>query len=449
MQSRVPTSYMKVPYQPAKVAALTLDEQPNLQFASSAEARTDTLYTALVVGAAFVLYVASAYFLELRKGTTHFGADAWYYLALAKGDVLHRITQDYYLDRVARFHPATVLAAAGWMQVFGPLERLVPAAYLLKAMFAAIGALGVWAAMWAYATVASRRAAILFGVVYATSLGVWYFSCIEESKILTASLSTLYVALYLHIRQEPTVRGVGLLAAVLFAACMNEVVSAFLVVVPLIDTVVRYGWDWRKGLWIPIHALVAPLSFLLMEQVMYGRMVGMSHPEGSTHFGMFFSYLARGDHSLGSLYAFVVNWLFFNMAAPSIDALYGVPAGANFKGYFGPSLMSYFTSLTSAGAALLFCVLLAAVVASRRTVSVGPWHGVLLGLAAYTLVRGVFFFLFNPYEPLLFSPAVTLAHLLLVGIPLAAAKFPAKPLAVGAFAALLFVANGAFIVFGQ
>jgi hypothetical protein len=72
--------------------------------------------------------------------------------------------------------------------------------------------------------------------------------------------------------------------------------------------------------------------------------------------------------------------------------------------------------------------------------------GLLLGLLAYTLIRGLFFIIFNPYEPLLFSSAVTLAHMLLIGIPFATSKFPAKGLLLAALALLLFTVNGAFIV---
>jgi hypothetical protein len=41
---------------------------------------------------------------------------------------------------------------------------------------------------------------------------------------------------------------------------------------------------------------------------------------------------------------------------------------------------------------------------------------------------------------------VTLAHMLLIGIPFATSKFPAKGLLLAALALLLFTVNGAFIV---
>jgi hypothetical protein len=76
----------------------------------------------------------------------------------------------------------------------------------------------------------------------------------------------------------------------------------------------------------------------------------------------------------------------------------------------------------------------------------GYLAAILIALGAYTLLRGAFFFVFNPREPLLFSPAVTLAVLLMAAGPLAASEFPAKRVLLSAVAVLLFVTNGAFII---
>jgi hypothetical protein len=58
---------------------------------------------------------------------------------------------------------------------------------------------------------------------------------------------------------------------------------------------------------------------------------------------------------------------------------------------------------------------------------------------------GLGFLIFNSREPLLNSPATTLPHLLLIGIPFTASSFPAKRSLLAIFAVLLFIANGAFI----
>ena len=413
---------------------------------------TNIMLGVLVAGATFALYWASSFVLHARTATTHFGADSWYYAELAQGYIFARLPSNYYLDRVTRFHPTTVGLAAAWMHVFQPLTQWIAPLHILKAMFAAVGAAGALAAVWAFAAFVPRRTALVLGMIYATSFGVWYFASFEESKIVTATLSTLYIAGYLHLRKTWTAHGAALLTAVLLLACLNEMTAGFLVIIPVIDTLTRYGWSWRKGRWIVAHALAGPAAFIIIEGVIFGRLVATTHPEGTSHFGMLFYYIARNYYSLDVLYAFVANWWFFNIAAPTVDAMYHVPAGANYKGYFEPSLLNYLKSPASVGVAMSFCAL---VVASalprfrpndRGGMAVDNLSGLLLALLAFTMLRAVFFFVFNPAEPLLFSPTVTLPHLLILAIPFMMSKVPAKPFLLAAVCILLFVANGAFII---
>ena len=414
-------------------------------------------FCVLFAAAVFCVYMATAIVLEARNATTHFGADSWYYAELAKGDVFSQIKQSYNLDRVARFHPTTVVFAAAWMQVLWPLTAWVPALYVLKAMFALFGAIGAWAALSAFATILPRRDAILFSVIYATSFGVWYFASFEESKIITATLSTLYIAVYLRIRNAPTPRGIFALTMVLLVACLNEMISGFLAIIPMVELVVRRQWSWHSVRWITAHVLTIPVALFVIEGLMFNRMVAATHPEGTSHVGMLFAYIARNKYNLEIVYSFVSNWLLFNVAAPAPDASFGVPPDANYrgipyKGYFAPLLMNYFTHPTSAGVAILFCVLLLALLLPRYRPRFGTcarlpaMSAIVLALVAFTLLRGVFFFVFNPNEPLLFSPAVTLPHLLLAAIPFTYSKLPAKGLLLASFAVLLFIANGAFMI---
>ena len=410
-------------------------------------AASSIILLALIPTAAFALYWGSSFLLETRKATTHFGADTWYYAELAKENVIANIANSYHLDRVARFHPVTVAIAAAWMQIFGFLTPWIAPLSLLKALFSAVGAVGVWAAMWAFRAVAPRGNAALFGIIYAVSFGVWYFASIEESKIVSASLAALYIAIYMHLRDRWTVLGAALLTGVLLLACLNEMVSGFLVAIPALDTLLRYGWDWRRGRWIALHALAGPTAFAIIEGILFGRLVAVSHPEGTSHFGMLFFYISRNKYTLAQLYEFVINWLFFNIAAPTPHALHAVPAWANYKGYFTPSLANYLRA--PASAALVGLVVAMAVMTflrSSRIKSVPGAAGLLLAFGCYSLVRAVFFAVFNPYEPLLFSPSVTLAHMLILGIPFAASEVPMKPIWLGALAALLFLVNGAFII---
>jgi hypothetical protein len=403
---------------------------------------------ALLGVAAFVLYAVSSLHLETTHRTTHFAADTWFYAELANGGVLGRIADNYYLDRIFRFHPTTVLLAAGWMKVLSPLTAWIAPLHLLKGLFSAIGAIGVCAAMWAFSAVVPRRTAILLGVIYASSLSIWYFSSIEESKIVTATLNALYIATYLHLRTVWTLPRAALLTAILLVACLNEIVAAFLVVIPLVDTLMQRSWGLRHIRWIVAHALAAPVALAILESLMRGRIGAAGfHPEGANHFSMFFYYLSKNDYSPLSLYTFAVRWLFFSVAAPSYDGSYGANAGINYGGDFEVALANYVSSPASAGLVVLFGVMLVAIVLPRyRAETLGGLTGVFLGLLAYAALRGVFFLVFIPHECILFSSSIVLAHLLVIAIPFAASRFPAKPGLLAAVAVLLLITNGAFIV---
>jgi len=397
---------------------------------------------ALIALAAFLLYWSSALVLHGRAGTTHFGADAHIYSKLAWG-ILD--------DRITRFHPLTTAIAAVWMKVLSPLSPWVEPETLLKAMFAAAGAVGVWAALWAFAAVVPRRYVVLLGAIYATSLAVWYFSSIEESKIISTTLAALYIAVYLHLRTNWTLRGALLLTAILLFACLNEVIAGFLVIIPAVDTLVQRGWDWRYGLWIFWHALTAPLTLLFLEGVVNGRLTGAgTTAEGASHISMLIFYVTRNEFDFETIYGFLIKWLFFNMAAPSMDAtLYPGLPGSN-AGDFDERLRDYFGSPLSIALVALFGLVLAAAAWPRGREEGAPAvpAGILPALAAFALLRGVFFLIFNPGECLLFSSGTTLTHMLLIGIPFAASRFPARQAILAASAMLLLIVNGSFIIGG-
>ena len=150
-------------------------------------------------------------------------------------------------------------------------------------------------------------------------------------------------------------------------------------------------------------------------------------------------YASGNDFSAASLYSFVVNWLFFNIAAPTPDAAHAVAAWPDHPAYFEPALANYFFSPVSASLVALFGVMIVACACPGIVPKVPPTRpSILLALMAYTLLRGLFFFIFNPPEPLLFSPAVTLAHMLVISIVFIASSFPAKRMILAAFAMLLF-----------
>lgn len=415
---------------------------PGRQSEALAGATGRLLASALLAAAAFGLYWGSSFVLEARGATTHFGADTWYYTELARGNLFERVATDSHLDRIVRFHPLTFGMAAAWMQILAPLTAWIAPVHILKAMFAAVGAAGVWAAVSAFSAVVPRRYVVLFGALYAVSFGVWFFASIEESKIVSASLAAWYIACYLHLRRNWTARGALALTAILLLACLNEMVAGFLVVIPMVDTLLRRGVELRPLGWIAAHALAAPLAFLIIEGLIYGQLPPPTNPEGESHFGMLFYYLAKNYRDAEMAYLFVVNWLFFNVTAPTIDALHWAPPGV-----FEPSLGNYFSAPVRAAAATLFVAMI--LVSLRQA-----WldrraeasASIIAALAAYIVLRGLFFFLFDPPEPLLFSSSITLALILVIAIPFAASALPRKRALLAAAGLLLFANNGAFII---
>lgn len=404
--------------------------------------RSLRVYCAVVACAAFGLYWFSSFMLESHGATMHFGADTSGYTEFAHGGVFARMADTYDLDRIMRFHLTTATIAAGWMAVLRPLTQWIAPLYLLKALFALVAAVGVWAAMSAFAVVMPRRYVILFGIIYAVSFSVWYFASIQESKIVSGTLATVYIASYLQLRKKWTTHGVVRLTAILLLACMNELVAGFLIIIPVVDTLMQRGLDWRHGRWIVAHALVGPLAFAILEGFARLFLAPDAHPEGASHLSMLIYYVSRGYHGADMLYLFIANWLFFSLAAPTPNAPLWTPPG-----FFEPALLNYFSSPVPAILVALFAAtIVVSVVKRKRIEGCTGLAGVGLGLIVYTLVRGTFFFVFDPPEALLFSSSVTLAHLLIIAIPFAAMDFPGKPVLLSALALLLFATNQAFII---
>ncbi len=409
--------------------------------------RGSIVLPSLVIACAFALYWLSSVALQMRHAPPYFGADPWYYVKLADPDVFGRTLKDYHLDRIARFHPTTVALAVVWMKLVSPLSAWFDLPTLLRAMSAAIGAAGVWAAMSAFGAVLSRRYAVLFGAIYALSFGVWYFSSIEESKIVTATLSSLYIAGYMHLRLSWSKARAGLLLAIFLLGCLNEIVSGFLVVIPLVDAIMQRRLDLRCFKWIAAHVVAGAAALLILEGVLNRLLLaGPKLIEEASHFSMMITYVLKNEYGAASLHQMLANWLFFNIAAPAAKAEHALPLWPLYKGYFEPSLASYLASpLTVALAVLLGLMVAASLLPRYRAKTFGDASGMLAPLAAYTAVRALFFFVFNPAEALLFSPAVTLAHLLILGVPFAASSFPAKRVLLAAFAVLLLLVNGRFM----
>ena len=388
----------------------------------------------LIVGVAFAVYLLSALYLGARGGTSYFGADPEYYVWLER---------HFQHDTATRFHPATVVLGLGWMKLFSPLETWIAPHILLKALFAAVGAVGVFGAIAAFTVLLPRGYALLGGIIYASSLGVWYFAAIPESKILTATLSALYIAVYARYRDDWNApRTIGL-NAILAVACLNEIVAGFLIAIPAVDALLR-GINWPRIRWIGVQVAVAVTALLVLELVVNGWVVPRSgSPAEQSHFALLIHYVTKFKYNLAKFQDFAANWYLFNLVAPTPHALWWPQTG----GYFEPNLTAYLESpLAMTAVFIIAMMIVAAWLPAVRAATFGVADGLLLPLAAYAIVRTVFFVIFVPDEALLFSPAVTLAHWLTLLVPFAASRFPAKRALLAALCVLLFAVNSSFMV---
>jgi hypothetical protein len=403
--------------------------------------RRSGLTTAAILIAAFALYWTSSFSLEQRHATAFFGADTGQYTQLAAGE---------FNDRLLRLHPVTVALALVWMKLFSPLTAWLGPLAVLKAMFALIGAIGAAAAFSAFSVFTPRREALLWGVIYASSTAVWYFSSIEESKIVSTTLAAIYVAIYLHLRSNWSRSRAAALTVVFFAACLNEITAAFLAAIPALDLILKHRLQLRAYTWLALHALVAPAALLVLEFGIRRSLAAIAAiPEGNTFVEIFFYYFSRNVYDLKTLSDFLHRWFLFNIAAPE-PAIRHANMNIGYGGDFDATLLGYFSSPLSAATLLSLAAVFVAALCCRSRASGAPQaKGIMPGLAAYAAVRMIFFFLFLPGECLLYSPSVTLAHLLFLAIPFAASQFRYKTFALAACALLLFANNAVFIFAAQ
>ncbi|MCW5676759.1 MAG: hypothetical protein AB7O46_11880 [Xanthobacteraceae bacterium] len=405
---------------------------------------------AAILCAAFALYWATSFILEAHDATTRFGADTWFYTKIADGRALARVGENYHLDRIFRFHPVTVVLGAGWMGLFGWLSAWMTPYHILKAMFALIGALNVYAAMTAFAAVMPRKHVAFWGVIYAVSLGVWFFSSIEESKIVSTALAAAYIAVYLHLRTQWSQPRAILLTVILLFACLNEIVAGFLVLIPIVDTLMQRGFDLRAGRWIAAHVLAGPLALVILELISRARTgPAGTHPEGANHASMLLWYVKQNTYDLPTLNAFLQRWFFFNLAAPEPTVHFANPT-IGYGGDFQPRLLTYFYEPSSAILVALFAILLLAIFLPRFCPKLPrETSALVLGLAAFVFMRGVFFFVFLPNECMIYASSVSLSVLLLLAIPFSASAFPRRRILLAMIATALFLTNGAFLIAPQ
>lgn len=404
-------------------------------------ATEETVLRLLIVAGFCALYWLTSDILPVLWKGSSFGADSNLYFGLSIGQ------PD---NHTLHYHVFTVALATAWMELFEPIVALGSAlqpAEWLKGLFALVGALGLLAAFSAFSAAVGTRNAILWSLVYGLSFSIWYFASIPESKIINGTLSSAYIAAYIHFRNDWTQSRLLALTAIFAAACFNEIVAIFLVAVPIVDIVIRDGFALRNFRWVFLQALLAP-AILGFADLGIGRAVtdGSSQVFEGNHFQLFLTYVALTDHSLSSLYGCVLQWFFFSLAAPTPYATGTAALWPQYYGYFEISFLNYFTH--PAGVffiAILGLISVCGILASRKKLPAASL-GLVAGLFVYTLVRAFFFFLFDPDEALLYTPSVVLAHLVILAIPFAASSFRFKASAVTALAISVFILNLRFMM---
>ncbi len=410
----------------------TLAKVPN-----SALTADDLAMRVLFIAGFSALYWMISDILPSLWKASSFGADSNLYLSLAQGQPQ---------DHVLRYHPLTVVLALGWMEIHKALSLSLSPGQWLNGLFALTGALGVWAAISAFAAIIERHHALLWGLVYAVSLGVWYSSAIPESKILSCSLSAVYIAAYMHFRDRMTGPRVLLLTVIMAMACLNEIVAAFMAAIPFLDIAIRDGLVWKRFRWVVIHALPAPATLIFLETVVKKFVTGDGTlAVEASHWELFLTYVALNDHSFSSLYGFILNWFVFSLAAPTQYAVASVPLWPEYNGYFETSILNYGRHPISALFIVILSLISVSAVLALRAGLPRATLGLLAGLLAYSLARGFVFFLFIPPEALLYAPSVALPHLLILAILFAHSPFRAKTAAISALALSAFIVNLRFM----
>lgn len=386
----------------------------------------------------FLFYWETAKILIEKDITDLFGADTHLYLRLAAGGVN---------DQIKQFHPLTFYLTQAWMAVLSPLRGITDVDILSGTFYALFGAGGVAAACSAFRRIMPSSYAIACTIAYGFALGCWYFSSIHETKIVDGAIASIYIAVYLYVREKWSLTGALALTAILIAGCFNSIVTAFLVAIPAIDIFLRENDRIRRLGWVVFHAMPVPLILVAMELLIDKSVTaGADQAEANSHFDLMLTFAALGDHSIMSLLGFAQNWLLFSLAAPSSNADYTYPVWEDYAGYFEPNLLNYFDNAASGLFLVLLCYMLIAAVAYRRNnARIASLQPLLIGLAAYSLVRSILFFIFIPSEALLYTPPVILAHLIILFSFFIYSGAPYKRPVLYSFVAALIISNMRFL----
>jgi hypothetical protein len=278
---------------------------------------------------------------------------------------------------------------------------------------------------------------VLYGACYGVALIIWFYGSNPESYALTTLLYSVYLLIFLHGSQKSFDTRHSIALALSFLVGMyNEVAIVVVAIVPAILYGKRLATDRGGRQLVYFHA--AALGVYFLHQVLRKDLIHF-YWEAFTKVSPLRELPADVAYELAPL-GVVMNFFFYSLAAPSAKLTYAPwLAVPTYKGYFDPSPLSYFHSLTSIPFIGVYLALISFVRWSKTT-------RLVLALSALVGVRFVLACLFNPVESIMYSSVATLPMLLVLFRFLEESEVPFKTLFATGFLLSMLLANGRFFL---
>ncbi len=314
-----------------------------------------------------------------------FGADVPLYI--------RAILSDHFTGITAR-HPITVGIITGIKLIIKMIPLNINKIAILKLFFAFIGSLNIVIVYKLFSKIGKQRIInILMVMAYGFSFSVWYFASVPESYIVSTLLYSCYLLLFISYKDKLDWQKTGILSALLIVCSLNEIISLFLLVIPL----VYYGQklflnkDLRNKMLVHILS-VTLISFFVINAVIYGL-------EECSIFEYYIKFSQEYNKIKYSFYELkepLLNMFFFNIGIPAKSVFYATKKFPDYIGFFIPSLVEYFKHIFSALFLILWIGLLGRIKIVRN-------NSLMLSLLVLIILKFIFIASFNPGEAILYS----------------------------------------------
>lgn len=322
------------------------------------------------------------------------------------------------------------------------LLGLPETATVIKFPYALIGAANVSFAIAAFSVFFKNFSTrtVLYGACYGVTFIVWFYGSSPESYALTTLLYTIYLCAFLlaTMAERPSIAHGVAMAGAFFAALYNDVSIVVLLIVPIIfwgKRLLREPGLTRIAI---LHGVA--IALYLLHQVVAYDFIGK-------YVDFFFEYspvdasgaLAAAKYELAWPEP-ISSFFFYSLGAPAAE-LTQAPwlEFPHYRGFFEPSLFSYFGS----AAGVLF---LASCVALLSFVRMSKFTRLVVALLVFITIRFFLVLAFNPVEAILYASVTMLALLLMIFHFLEASAFRRKTAITCAFFVCLVAANGNFFL---